>query len=128
MKMKNFFLLPLFVLLFIPTMIVFAKPDDVPEMVIFSQAQCSHCHDMMVFVDDKIRPNYPNLKIIIHDVSDPDKIRLLRRYLRDYKLDTGFIGTPMTFVGRSHFMGWSPDYENQLIAEIDNYLSDEKEK
>lgn len=88
-------------------------PDDVqyhePVMQIFHSKTCPHCRNLLAFIDKKIAPKYPTLKIRLYEMSDDAHRPLLTELAEQYEA-TKYLGVvPFVFVGTKYFVGFDSD-------------------
>ncbi len=95
------------------------KQNNLPPVtkdgfVMFSQEFCGHCHTAKAFIDQKIRPAYPDLVIQDFDIASPENFELMKAYARAYHLDARRLGTPLIFVGEEMLLGWGSGASQKL--------------
>lgn len=93
--------------------------DQMPEedLIVFSQEKCPHCHHALAFINEQVRPNYPNLNIQVLDINkDPDNYTKLFMAAKKYNLDTRHLGTPVITYRGHALMGWSDKQANELMS------------
>ena len=93
-----------------------SMPADV--LFVFSQKGCPHCQSALAFIDETVRPKYPNLKIEVLDVADQKNLLKLSVVAKQYKLRD--IGTPILVLNGKALMGWPKKNEKVLLSIIDS--------
>jgi len=66
------------------------------DLVIFYEEGCPHCARVEATIE-RLAPNYPSLRVIRHEIHDPDAQSLLNRLLAAYAIELGTV--PILFVG-----------------------------
>ncbi len=66
------------------------------QLVLFYEDGCPHCARIESFLQ-RIEPDYPQLKIVRHEIHDPDAHDLLNRLLSAYGANLGSV--PIIFIG-----------------------------
>ena len=92
-----------------------SMPRD--TLIVFFQKNCPHCHAAMAFIDETIRPTYPDLKIEYLDVEKQENFLKVSVAVRQYKLGK-HIGTPILILNGKALMGWSSKTEKNLLSII----------
>ncbi len=94
-------------------------PTD--RLVVFSQEQCPHCHEAMAFIDNQIRPKYPNLKIKILDIANKANMNKLLALVDKQQLNKNTLGTPIIVLGETTLIGWTAATEIKLINAVQRF-------
>lgn len=100
-----------------------AGEKETKEIFLFSKENCIYCHHMIAHIDAKTRKDYPELKITILDIGEPENMALLKEYVKKNKVRERAIGTPITFIGKDYMMGWGEDMEDEFNSKIEAFLN-----
>ena len=78
---------------------------------------CPHCFEQSKF-NARLVNEFPNVRFVSHDASNPAEAQLLIEMAEDAGLDTRGLGVPATFVGKKAFIGYeSEETTGQKIRE-----------
>ena len=66
------------------------------DLVLFYEDGCPHCARVKAHLEELL-PQYPNLRIVQHDIHDPEAQELLSQLLAVYEVELGAV--PILFVG-----------------------------
>lgn len=92
---------------------------DPNRIVFFVQQGCGHCHQALAFVNDTLKPNYPNLAIDIIDITDNHKnLAKLKAVAKQYHIPPSKLGTPVILYNGKMTMGWSSKHGKSLMSMI----------
>ncbi len=72
---------------------------------VFYAPGCPHCRKELAFLD-RIKPDYPELHLVTHNINLDEELDLMVRFMRDHGLPTDRIGTPLLFIGDKHLLGF----------------------
>ena len=109
-KFKRFLILALvilgIVLLFTGASAPTYTPANGLELHFFFHPTCPHCKAQKVF-NEQLKLDFPEVKFIYHDVSDPEEAVLLRRFAEKSGIPSSNLGVPATFFGDYEFVGFN---------------------
>ncbi len=96
-------------------------PDDPAVLRFFWSAGCPFCQEQQEFLDE-IGPRLPGLRIYDHESQfDQENRELLMRLAQSYGLERPS-GTPITFIGPDHFIGFDPEIASEMLEAIQRCL------
>lgn len=87
---------PVAACLFLLAATAFAAAAEPTTLVFFHENGCSHCERTEAFLES-IRPEYPELEIVHHEIHDAESLDLLPKLLAAYGVEEGAV--PILFVG-----------------------------
>ena len=91
------------------------------EIYFFFSNGCPHCHDALAYINAK----YPNLKMAMVNVANPQGYDLFVKCAKKFKLGNR-IGTPLFCMGDNHLMGWADEYAPKFDEYVKPFLEDGK--
>jgi hypothetical protein len=100
---------------------VYLYGDDVIEMTYFHWTQCPHCIKQNSFNSRVIEKEYPNVKIIEYEITNPATNVKYKEMAANYEgLDPErFPGTPLTIIGDEYNVGYGDDSTTgQVLIEM----------
>lgn len=117
--MKNIFLTVMTVLaLFFGVMACSAK-EKTADIVVFTQTGCPHCEHAMLFINDVIKKQKPQLTIAEYNIRDSRKnYDLFLKYVKKYNITGNSVGTPLIITKGTPFVGWDEKTKEKLIETI----------
>lgn len=77
------------------------------EMILFYSPSCPHCHAAIEFLDNKVVPKYPELKITKHNTSTRVGANYYIYYKKKLKFDGN--GVPVAVFGDKYEMGFGTE-------------------
>ncbi|MBD5398980.1 hypothetical protein HDR60_05785 [bacterium] len=77
------------------------------EMILFYNPSCHHCHAAIEFLDNKVVPKYPELKITKHNTSTRVGANYYIYYKKKLKFDGN--GVPVAVFGDKYEMGFGTE-------------------
>ncbi|MGN0929892.1 MAG: hypothetical protein ACI4N3_04590 [Alphaproteobacteria bacterium] len=83
-----------------------ARGSDV-EMILFYSPSCPHCHAAMEFLDNKVAPKYPELKITKHNTSTRVGVNYYLYYKKKLNFDGN--GVPVAVFGDKYEIGFGTE-------------------
>jgi glutaredoxin len=104
--------------------------DDAIELIYFHWNQCPHCHKQNEFMENVLLEQYPNLKIVQYEITQPGTKEKYEEYAQLYdQLPNSwsqFPGTPTSIIGDRINTGYDEDSTTgQLLIEM---IEEEKAK
>lgn len=72
---------------------------------VFYAPGCPHCRKELAFLD-KIKPSYPGLHLVTHNINRNDELESMVRFMQAHGLATNQIATPLLFIGDRHLLGF----------------------
>jgi glutaredoxin len=78
---------------------------------------CPHCAEQKVF-NGKLQAEFPGLRIISHDVSNPEEAARLREFLQNAGRPAERLSVPATFVNGQSFMGFNSEIGDGILAAV----------
>lgn len=87
------------------------------QVYFFFYNGCQYCHQAL----DYINTRYPDLKLSMTNISNPEGYNLFIKCARKFKLGQN-IGTPLFCMGENYLMGWSPQSEALFDEYVKPYL------
>jgi thiol-disulfide isomerase/thioredoxin len=119
-------------LLVLGLLLYFAAPEAAEEQPtakltvhFFYAPGCPHCAAQENF-NEKLVSEFPDVKIIRHDVTIPEEYRRLLIMAQNFSIPESGLGTPMTFIDGSVFQGFASENTtgSQIRAAISSCLED----
>ena len=89
------------------------------EIYFFFSNSCPHCHAALAYINAK----YPNLKMAMVNVANPEGYALFVKCAQKFKLGNR-IGTPLFCMGDNYLMGWADEYAPKFDAYVKPFLED----
>ena len=101
------------------------------EMILFYSPSCHHCHADIEFLDNKVVPKYPDLKITKHNTTTRVGANYYIYYKKKLNFDTN--GVPVAVFGDKYEVGFGTEDTTgkvylENIDEMFKKLSEEKAK
>lgn len=87
------------------------------EIYFFFSNGCPHCHEALTYINAK----YPNLKMAMVNVANPEGYTLFVKCAQKFKLGNR-IGTPLFCMGDNYLMGWADEYAPKFDAYVKPFL------
>ena len=103
-----------------------AKGNQV-EMLLFYSPTCPHCHAAMEFLDNKVAPKYPELKITKHNTSTRSGANYYMYYKKKLNWDSN--GVPVAVFGDKYEIGFGNEDNSgkTYLKHIDEMFENTKE-
>ncbi len=104
------------------------KASSAPEIVFFFSPTCPHCSQEQAFLD-KLKKEYPDIKIKRHSVFKKENIKLLKEWYDKYQVkkeEQGWV--PITFIAKKYFVGFTPQTAEGIKNCLTECLAEKKQK
>lgn len=102
-----------------PSIEDYEESDDQVQIYLFWSSSCTHCHDLLDFLNDILEEYKDKFKMRSYEVStNADNSELHEEVVDYFKL--GKYGVPLLVVGESTFYGFSESTESKILEAIDS--------
>lgn len=147
--MKKIFFLILSLILFIPNVVMaetqtldlmdtlekagitpsiddYEETEDQVQIYLFWSSTCTHCHDVLEFINDNLDEYGEKIKMRSYETStNADNYALQQKVAKFFSINAP--GVPLLVVGESTFYGFSDSIKDKILEAIDGeYSANEK--
>ncbi len=114
--MKKILLLVLVIpLIVIPTMQI--------DVYVFHSRGCGTCVSMVEFLEETAE-KYPSVVLHLYDITEEENKNLYDLFAEVYNLDVKGYPTPLVFIGKDHFTGYSIPNKTLIELKLENCLKE----
>jgi glutaredoxin/cytochrome c biogenesis protein CcdA len=105
--MKKTILFAIFGLLLIFTATqVLAQGTEINEIHLFEQRGCPDCARAKEFIENEIKPNYPNVEITIYSIMDSSNQEIFHEMMKERGIEDYTLIVPTIFIGDNYFQNF----------------------
>lgn len=99
-----------------------AQAQNLKEMIVFS-TDCPNCYGLMDYIEQELKPTYPDLQITVLKLTQDDNMEIFRKCVKEFNVGKGRVGVPLVFIGDKQFIGWSDKIKTDLNEAVKSYLN-----
>jgi len=105
--MKKFFIIITFLFIIIFSTQVLANQKEITETIhFFEQRGCQDCARQKEFLDNYLKPKYPELKIISYSIMNPENQAKFHEMMAERGIKDYALVVPTTFIGNNYFQNF----------------------